>query len=363
MITGGHPAPALAVIDQLKNIHPECKIIFVGRRYNNAHEQSDSFEFQEVQKRSIQFINLNAGRVTRLISIQSFLQLLRIPLGFVHSLFILTKYPPDAILTFGGYLGLPIAFVGYLFGIPIYTHEQTIQPGTANRLIAHFAKKVFVSFEQSKIYFTQTNCVVTGNPIRASIFKKKSGDILIDQSKQCLYITGGSLGSHAINVLIEKIAPKLLQTYTLIHQTGNIEEFADFDRLMKLKKTLPKNMRRNYILRKHIFDDEIGFVYASSSLVIGRSGANTWFELVALQKPAILIPLPWSAFNEQQQQAELLQSYGVAKLFNQEHSSEQLLELINQMMDNIHGYEEAYKNHSSIFNPNAAQQIIARIFS
>ena len=363
IISGGHPAPALAIIDILKKDHPEIKIIFVGRKYNNAQERSESFEYQEIHKRLLQFINLEAGRVTRVVSMRSLLNILRIPIGFVHALFILTGQRPDAILTFGGYLSLPIAFIGCLFGIPVYIHEQTIHPGAANKIISHFAKKIFISFEQSTKYFPSNKIILTGNPVRTSVFEKTHSKIEIDTSMPCIYITGGSLGSHTINVLFEIIIPKLLEKYSIVHQTGNVEEFADYNRLDALKKSLPSNVQRRYILRTHISNDEIGAVYAAADLVVGRSGANTWFELVALHKPALLIPLPWSAYDEQQKQAELLASIGAAELFDQSHSSEDLLELIYKMMDNKEVYEEAYQKISGIYKSNAVERIIKEILS
>jgi len=117
------------------------------------------------------------------------------------------------------------------------------------------------------------------------------------------------------------------------------------------------------MLRTHILNEEIGSVYKAADLVVGRSGANTWFELVALHKPALLIPLPWSAYDEQQKQAELLSSFGVAELFDQYDSSLALLELIYKMMDNIEIYEEAYQKISGIYKSNAASRIITEIFS
>lgn len=199
--------------------------------------------------------------------------------------------------------------------------------------------------------------------MRTSVFEKMQSNIELDTSVPCIYITGGSLGSHTINVLFETIIPKLIKKYCIIHQTGNIEEFADFDRLNALKKSLPSHVQMRYILRTHISNDEIGLVYAAADLVVGRSGANTWFELVALHKPALLIPLPWSANDEQQKQAELLTSFGAAELFDQSRSSKDLLELIYKMMDNKEAYEEAYQNISGIYKSTAVARILTEIFS
>ncbi|PIZ63547.1 hypothetical protein COY16_01825 [Candidatus Roizmanbacteria bacterium CG_4_10_14_0_2_um_filter_39_13] len=363
IITGGHPAPALAIIDQLKKDHPPVEIVFVGRKYNNAQEKSESFEYQEINKRSIQFINLDAGRVTRVFSLQSLLNILRIPFGFVHALVILMQQKPNVILTFGGYLSLPMAFIGYLFGIPVYIHEQTIRPGSANKIISYLAKKIFISFEQSIKFFPSDKSILTGNPVRTSIFEDNHGTIVRDESVPCIYITGGSLGSHAINILFENIVPKLLEKYCIVHQTGNVEAYGDFNLLNDLKKSLPSNLQKRYILKTHISNEDIGAVYKAADLVVGRSGANTCFELVALHKPALLIPLPWSAYDEQQKQAALLSSFGAAELFDQYDSSMDLLELIYKMMDNIKVYEEAYQKISGIYKSDAVSRIITEIFS
>jgi len=181
IITGGHPSPALAIIDRLKKDHPPVEIVFVGRKYNNAQEKSESFEYQEINRRLVQFINLDAGRVTRVFSLQSLFNIFRIPSGFVHALVILIQQKPNVILTFGGYLSLPMAFVGYLFGIPVYIHEQTIRPGSANKIISKFAKKIFISFQQSINYFPLDKIILTGNPVRTSIFEDNHGIIMKDE--------------------------------------------------------------------------------------------------------------------------------------------------------------------------------------
>ncbi|MDP4010751.1 MAG: UDP-N-acetylglucosamine--N-acetylmuramyl-(pentapeptide) pyrophosphoryl-undecaprenol N-acetylglucosamine transferase [Candidatus Roizmanbacteria bacterium] len=362
MITGGHPSPALAVIDRLKETHPDTEVVFVGRKYNNQYENSESFEYQEIQSRNIRFIHLDAGRVTRIFSIRSMMSLLQVPLGFIQAFWIVMREKPDTILTFGGYIGFPVALVGKLFGIPIFTHEQTIHPGMANAYISHLSKKTFISFPQSQSYFSKNSTVLTGNPVRKSIFDTHSSTLKIDSNIPSIYITGGSLGSHAINVLIEQIVRKLVETYTVIHQTGNILEFGDFERLQTLRSSLPQELQQRYILRRHIPDVDVGYVYAKSDIVIGRSGANTWFELVALKKPAILIPLPWSAYDEQKKQALLLADCGAAEMFDQSGKSSDLLELIHKILDNKIAYETSYQKLSEYTPSDVSDRIIQEIY-
>ena len=87
---------------------------------------------------------------------------------------------------------------------------------------------------------------------------------------------------------------------------------------MKYRKSLPKKLASRYFIREHILSDEIGYVYSIADLVVSRSGANTFFELIALKIPAVLIPLPWSANGEQQRHAELFQDSGAGILFDQD---------------------------------------------
>ena len=146
LLTGGHLTPALAVIDELKSEqYKNIQVVFVGRK-------DPPLEFEEVSKRTIPFIHLDAGRMSRFISVESIKGLFKAPFGFIQAFQIVKKEKPDRILTFGSYIGLPIALAGFFLHIPLYAHEQTIHPGLANRIISRFAKKIYISFPESKIF-------------------------------------------------------------------------------------------------------------------------------------------------------------------------------------------------------------------
>jgi UDP-N-acetylglucosamine--N-acetylmuramyl-(pentapeptide) pyrophosphoryl-undecaprenol N-acetylglucosamine transferase len=72
-------------------------------------------------------------------------------------------------------------------------------------------------------------------------------------------------------------------------------------------------------------------------LFIGRSGANTVYEIGILNKPAIFIPIPWVTHNEQYKNAKILQDLGTAKILPEgELSAETLFEAIKS-------FRKAYK--------------------
>lgn len=355
LITGGHVTTALAVIEELKK-HPEIKMVFVGRKYALDGDDAHSFEYQTITNQSIPFIDLTTARLTRVISLQILTILPRLLAGFYQAYLILQKEQPNLILSFGGYLALPIAIVAYCLKRPVYIHEQTMIPGLTNRIIALFAQKIFIAFAETKKYFKGKKLIVSGNPIRQSIFHVIRQPFEIYKTKPVIYITGGSLGSHSINLTIEKILAQLLDRYIIIHQAGNTQKHQDFERLSKIKN-------KHYFIKKHFYEEEIGYIYSLADLVVGRAGANTIFELIALAKPAILIPLPWSAGGEQKAQAQLLKKKGVAEIFPQNDTAEALLTLIDRMIHNREMYRKNFAHLSHYCKKDASETIIQQILS
>lgn len=353
IITGGHLSPALALIDKLKE-KKQIQIVYIGKKYNLDSEKSLSLEYQEIKKRNLTFYHLTTARLTRFFSVNNIINLIKLPIGLIQGFYILKKEQPDLIFLFGGYISFPIAICGYLLNIPIYIHEQTINPGLANRIASFFAKKVFISFPQTATLFPRKKVILTGNLIRKEVLTVIKKPFIIKKTKPVIYVTGGSLGSHSINILIEKILPQLLKKYIIIHQIGNVKQYNDYDRLKKFKCD-------SYYPVKHFFLEEIGYIYQMADLVIGRAGANTFFELLVLKKPAILIPLLWSAGQEQQKHAQLFKEWNLGEIFNQNDKPESLLDLINKMIKNLHFYQKNFSQLKIKFPIDAAEKIIQEI--
>ena len=365
LFTGGHPAPALAVLDEClskdneKNITP----VFVGRKYNNEREQSLSYEYKEVTARNVPFYHLSTGRVTRAFSKTSIQDVFRIPQGLWRAFFILKEEKPDAILSFGGYIALPVAIAAMIQGIPVYHHEQTVDPGLASRIIAGTAKQIFISFPKTAQFFPKEKTLLTGNPIRALLFVKPETDDFIPKGDLPLvYITGGSLGAHSLNQIIKEQLEQLLSQFRVVHQTGNVQEYKDFETLTDIRSQLPASRKERYVVREHFTAQEVGALYTEAALVMSRAGANTVFELITFQKPAILVPLPWSAHGEQQKQAQFLKENGVAEIFEQTTPSEKIVPLIETMYQHRHEYQEHFQNLSSLIHAHAARTILDSIY-
>ncbi len=348
LVTGGHITPALAVIDELQLRNQN--IYFVGRRFANEREKEDTFEYKEITARGIPFFNLSTGRLQKSFTPAYFKQIGLFFAAIFRSFHIIQHVKPDVIISFGGYIALPICLVAAMMNIKIITHEQTIEPGSTNRIIAFFAAKVCLSFPESDKYF-KVKGVLTGNPLRKNLFEPSTHPVIPSTNRPIIFISGGSLGSHSINLIIEQNLAKLVQKFTIIHQTGNIQEFGDSERLSKLQNP-------HYHVFQHLSTEEISWIYHNASLVISRSGANTIHELIALHKPAVLIPLPWSARNEQKKHAQLLKDHHVAEIFEQDADPEHFYELIEKVYNEREEYINNFRTLQSYFHDDAAQRIV-----
>jgi len=334
VICGGHLSPALAVIDRLK----EDEILFVGRKFAMEGDNSLSFEYKTVTSLGIPFKAITAARLQRKLTRYTLLSFLKFPNGLSQAFFILEQFKPDVVLGFGGYVSLPVILAASLLRIPIVIHEQTTEAGMTNKIVSRFARKICISWASSENYFPKSKTILTGNPLRKEIMEVKNKK----NKKQAftIYVTGGSLGSHFINDLIEKNLKKLLKQYYIIHQTGDTKHYNDFEKLESLTIGLDKNLVEKYTLAKHFTPKEAAENLNKSDLVVSRSGVNIVTELYFLQKPAFLIPIPFTQRNEQFKNALILKNAGLAEVYEQATlTSENFLSELEKMTQNIKKYK------------------------
>lgn len=356
VITGGHPAPALAIIEGLLKKRID-DIHFIGRQFAVDDEIVESYEFKQVTKLGLPFYHLHTGRLTRVASLNTLRNVARVFNGMYDSYRLLRKIQPDVIMSFGGFIALPVCIVGRLLGVKVITHEQTIAPGLANIIISRFANRILISFPETLKYFDVKKTRVTGNPLRPQILQEiqKPIDIkLTKKSKPLLYITGGSLGSHSVNIHVENILDQLCKKFIVLHQVGNIEAFGDYERLSTRRK-------KDYYVVPHIHTDEIGWVFHNAHIVVSRGGANTTFELIAHKKPSVIIPLPWSGNNEQERQAKLFSTSGAGEMFDQNGESKDLYLKIMKIYDNYDQYKKNFRLLNKYVHKNAIRDIIEEI--
>lgn len=348
VVTGAHFTPAVAVIQAIKKMD-KVEVVYVGRKTTLEGDNSPSVEQGVLTSLGVKFIPIITGRLQRSFTIYTIPSLLKIPIGLLQALYIILSEKPDLILSFGGYVAVPIVIISWLFSIPIIIHEQSLHMGLANKISSYLADAVAVSFADS---FKGEKVILTGNPIRREIIETKA----VKQAHRLLtvLIMGGNQGSHVINLATEGGLDKLLKIASVIHAAGD-NKFADFERLGQLKRSgkLGK-LGEKYLVKKWI-GKEYGLVLQKVDLVVCRAGINTLTELAFLGKPALIIPIPNS---EQQVNAKYFQALGLVKVLPQsELSGETLFKNIKFMLNNLHHLKEQAKETNKVVIPDAAKRL------
>jgi len=344
-ITGSHFTPAQAVIDELKKDNG-VEIIYIGRKYTREGDKSVSVESQVLPKLGVKFIPITTGRLQRSFTRYTIPSLFKIPFGFLQSFYLILKEKPDVILSFGGYVAVPVVISSWLLSIPIIIHEQTLVSGLANTISSFFANKIAISFEKNKS-FEKCKTILTGNPMRKELFDDKNSEFIsfFEKAKKdklpVILITGGNQGSHMINESVNLCLENLLKIAFVIHQTGD-SKFDDFRKLEDRAKTLNNNER--YIIKKWIDGEDFGMVLKNADLAVSRAGINSLIEFAYFGVPTLIIPIPFLYKNEQMVNAKFFRELGLCEVLEQSNlESENLLKSIKAMLGNL----EILKNKAS----------------
>ncbi|MCA9379478.1 UDP-N-acetylglucosamine--N-acetylmuramyl-(pentapeptide) pyrophosphoryl-undecaprenol N-acetylglucosamine transferase [Candidatus Dojkabacteria bacterium] len=325
--------PALAVISELRKRGYD-NFVWVGHKHNQFGSSTESPEYRLVSEQGIKFIDLPAGKLTRNWGSEfkaGVINLLKVPYGFVKGFWVVLRERPALVMSFGGYIALPVAIAARLTGRRVITHEQTAVTGLTNKVLPYFANKVLISWPSSAKYYPKQKTVLTGNPIRPEILQPNSHSFHFDNDLPVLFVTGGNQGSHKINQAVFASLEKLLEICNVIHQTGNSSVTRDWEEARSRKTSLPKDLQGRYIPRDFIGTGEFGEVFARADLIVARSGANTTYEILALGKRAIFIPIPWVTHNEQFMNAQIAADTGLAVILPEnELSAASLYDKIRQ---------------------------------
>lgn len=354
VVTGGHLSPAFSVIEKLPS---DTEVLIIGRKHTFEGDTNLSFEYKTAVKRNIRFIPIVTGRLQRTFTRYTIPSLFKIPRGFLESYKILSDYRPNIVMSFGGYVSVPVVFAAKLLKIPVIVHEQTLGAGLANKIAGKFAETILVSWDSSRKLFPEEKTIVVGNPIREfnmsnSQFKVPKGTLPL------LYITGGSSGSHTINVLVEQILDTLLDNFRIIHQTGDSWNYKDYERIEKHLAEIEKDKKERCKIIKHIDQDDVGMVLENADFVVSRAGINTITELMYFEKPALLIPLN----KEQKENALFFQNLGLGTYRMQQHlTSEKLLEEIQLFYSNLKSYKKNFGTSIKQLPKDAAKKIVSFI--
>lgn len=294
--TAGHILPIVAIAREIKRIYPEddFNFFYIGPK--------DRFTKTLLSQEGIEIKTILAGKIRRYFSLQNIIDIIfKTPIGILQAFYHIFVISPDLIFSKGGYGSLPAVIAGWMLFTPIFLHESDISPGLTNKITSRFALEIFTAFPVEKtLYFPARKMLAVGNPLRKEIMEGSLEEAKrifnLTGQRPLILILGGSQGAQMINDKILIILEDLLENFEVIHQAGenNLEQIkAEADVVIR------NNQKKYYHLFSFLNEKELSCAYRAADLIISRGGAGTIFEIAAVAKPSILVPLQDSAQNHQ----------------------------------------------------------------
>ncbi len=337
--TGGHVIPALAIAQELKNVH-SAEVTFIGT--------ARGIETRLVPKAGFDLRLVKVGALNRVSTATRLKTMFDLPKAIAAARKIIREFQPDVIIGVGGYASGPAMIAAKLCRVPTIIFEPNIYPGFANRMVAPFAAAAAVHFKETCKYFRQ--CSVTGVPVRQAFFNLPAKR---PDSRKNLLVFGGSQGARAINAAIVGALQPLYEAVPglhIVHQTGE-KEYESVARAY---------LEANVAAEVSAFIDDMPTAFADADLIICRSGASTVAEITAAAKPAIFIPLPTAADDHQRKNAQALVDAGAARLILQpDLSTERLVREVGALFASPGSLEQMSQAARGLSHPNAAAEIAA----
>jgi UDP-N-acetylglucosamine--N-acetylmuramyl-(pentapeptide) pyrophosphoryl-undecaprenol N-acetylglucosamine transferase len=340
--TAGHVTPNIALIEVFQR--DGWQIDYVG--------SADGVERAMITAIHIPYHVVSSGKLRRYFSWKNFFDPLNILLGIGQAYRLLHRLNPDVVFSKGGFVAFPVVVGAWLNRIPVVAHESDMSPGLANRLSFPFVNKICVTFAAAKKHFKRQDRVeVTGTPIRKQLFNGNAANGLalcgFNDKKPCLLVVGGSQGATAMNTCVRQALDSLCQQFQVIHLCG------------KAKVDQAFANKTGYYQFEYA-NEELADLFAASELVISRAGANALYEILALVKPHILIPLSQKVSRgDQVQNARYFQQQGISVVINEDTlTPEALLAAVDEVSKHR---DEMIKKIKDLAIESATMNIVAII--
>ena len=341
--TGGHLFPGIAIAEEFLKRDQKNNILFIGTERGLEKRILGNMGFD---LRTLDVEGVKGRGITKTIG-----ALRKIPRSLFQSYRLIRDYCPDIVIGVGGYASGPAVMAAHFMGIKTAIAEQNALPGVTNRILGIFADRIFLTFSETKKWFSEKKIIVSGNPIRAAFLtgiqepKKAAG-------KFTLLVFGGSQGAHSINMAALDALPYLDEmkaNLKIIHQTGSVD----------LKCV------SEFYLSHGIDADVLPFImdmaqaYRSSDLLICRAGATSIAEITVSGKAAILIPFPYAANDHQTKNALALVKAGAAEMIAETSlDGKKLAEIIEHFYHHPEMIRDMEIQSARLGNEKAASDIV-----
>ena len=359
--TGGHLFPLVAVSRKINDI---CRIENLGEP-EIYYLGPGLFLESSLERETMNFrsVILMTGKWRRYFSFKNFTDLFRIGIGIIQALWKVWIIMPDVIFSKGGHGSVATVLAGWLYRVPIIIHESDSVPGFANSLLAPFATLIAVSFSEAADYLPKNKTYFTGEAVRDSFFKppepeKERALLHLTTKKPIILVLGGSQGAQKINDIILDIFPNLVEIAEIIHQTGDNNYKSVFNESRAVLDGLTGERFISYHPVNFLVEPEYVAAMHIADLIISRTGAGSIFEIAAVGKASILVPITDSPSDHNRRNAYIFAEGGRAEVIEEANLTPNLLlSVIRSILNNPEKRKTMEEKAKQFATPEAARLI------
>ena len=331
--------PALAVADALRDSGAEVHF-FGGERAEAELVPAAGYPFHTLRVTGLDRRNpLKAARSVGLAAAAA-----------VRARKLLRHIGADAVIGGGGYVAGPVGLAAVALRTPLVLTEADSHLGISNRLLARFARRVFLAFplegREGDPYEVVGRPVPTGTgSADRGAARRRFG---LSEDAPCLLVFGGSIGARTLNeAALEAFGAEA--PCEVLHASGRRDHPALRERLEELGSP------PHYRLFEYVtpFADAL----AAADLAVARSGGSV-FELAAAGIPSILVPYPHASADHQAGNARYMAAAGAAVVVQDaEIDADRLRRQVGELLaepDRLRAMSEAAR---AVARPDAAERI------
>jgi UDP-N-acetylglucosamine--N-acetylmuramyl-(pentapeptide) pyrophosphoryl-undecaprenol N-acetylglucosamine transferase len=219
---------------------------------------------------------------------KNIVDLVKVAIGFMQSIFLLVRFRPDVVFAKGGYVCLPLGLAARLFRYPLVIHDSDTRPGLTNQILARYATTIATgsplenySYDSVKSHYVGVPIGRDFTPVSEQQQRKYKQLLGFNPDLPLVVATGGGLGARSINLALAKAAQSLVaKRISVYHVTGK----AQYDEISALVGSVSQYTAVPFVYEK------MHEVLGAADIVISRASATFLQELAGLAKAVIAVP-------------------------------------------------------------------------
>ncbi len=280
--TWWHIFPLISIYNYLWNEN-EYEFIWVW--------EEGSLEEEISRTHKIKFLDIPAWKIRRYFDIKNFYEPLKNLTWIFFWIKYILKYKIDIVFSKWWYVAIPLCLAAFILRKKIYIHESDSVSWIANKLIWLVATKVFYTFPNNKIdnlkFFLSWQII---NPELLDEIKDIS--LWVNRNLSVLVIAWSQWSRKIFETLL-KILPNLIDIdFQIVLWEKNMHFREDFKQFS------------NILVHDFLTQKRLGEIMKNTDIAITRWWATTLWELNMFGIHSIIIPLPWSAWDHQNENAK-----------------------------------------------------------